>query len=400
MLMLRDRSTRIVPALAHLGCSALLLVGGCAADGAADTDLGASGSSEVSSGTSPEPTSAASTSDATATPGTTTTSTDAPSSGETTATSGEASDADSGTTSGALSEDPDLPGDHTWTSATTEIVVEGQALPTTVYVPDGDGPFPVLAFVHGFQLTPANYASYGAHFASWGYVVVMPELPGAPFDAPTYVESRDWFIGVLDWIEGEGNAASGPLAGRADVSLLAVGGHSRGGKVALLTAVSDPRPSVVLGIDPIDTYGGPGASASPQNPSVTPELMPMIDARLMLIGETTNAVAGSFGSACAPAENNFAQYFMHATSPAMELEFVGANHMSFLDSPNCGLPCAACPAGTDVPSMTLLMTRGYGVAFLQAYLLQEAAFEPWLVGDPMQADVDAGLVITNTANGF
>ena len=228
----------------------------------------------------------------------------------------------------------------------------------------------------------------------------MPELPGTLFDAPSYVQSRDWFVGVLDWIEGEGNTVAGPLGGRADPTLLAVGGHSRGGKVSLLTAVSDPRPSLVLGIDPIDTTGGPGTMPSPQNPSVTPELMSMIDARLALIGETVNATASGFGSACAPEDNNFRQYFMHATSPAIEIEFVGANHMSFLDNPNCGLPCNACPAGTDVPTQTLLMTRGYVVAFLQAYLRQDASFEPWLVGAPMQNDVASGLVLTSTANGF
>jgi chlorophyllase len=384
----------------------LLLIGGCSSDAASEAGAVDGGSSTgTADETGAETTSPAvgSTSDASA-------GTDAESGdpepgtgGETSAgsTTGESGDQTTGTTGEDTPlGDPREPGPFSWTGGSHTLDLGlGSNVPLTLYIPDDAGPHPVVVLTHGFQLSPANYASYGEHLASWGFVVVMPEYPGGLFGAPTHAELRDASIGLLDWIESAADDEAQPLLGRADADSIGMTGHSMGGKISFLTAASDTRADAVFGIDAVDSAGGPGSSPGPDYPSVTPELMPTIDVPIVSVGETTNATS-DFGQACAPAADNFQRFFEHAGSPALQVEVVGANHMSFLDDPNCGLVCFACPAGSDDPSMTRRLTQGYLVAFFGRTLRGEPGWSPWLTGDPMQADVDAGLVTFATANGF
>ena len=62
--------------------------------------------------------------------------------------------------------DPADPGSATWSSTSETVTLGSDAVPLTVYVPDGSGPFPVVVFGHGFNLSPTLYASYGEHLAS------------------------------------------------------------------------------------------------------------------------------------------------------------------------------------------------------------------------------------------
>ncbi len=53
-------------------------------------------------------------------------------------------------------------------------------LPTTVWYPsDGGGPFPLVVFVHGFGVTPADYAPLLTRIAGAGYVVAARDLSAA-----------------------------------------------------------------------------------------------------------------------------------------------------------------------------------------------------------------------------
>jgi hypothetical protein len=169
----------------------------------------------------------------------------------------------------------------------------------------------------------------------------------------------------------------------------------------MLVTTEDARPLAVFGIDPVDAAGGPLTSPGPDYPSVTPELMDQISVPLGLLGETTNATCDGFMcQACAPAEDNFQQYYAHAVSPAIEIEVVGAFHMSFLDNPDCGLTCSACPAGTDDPATTRMLTRRYMTAFFNLWLRDETAYRVYLTGAGMAADVASGLVISQSKHGM
>ena len=365
--------------------------GSSSTDGGSATDPSA-GSDPSSSDTATGTATATATASATATTGDPT--------DDTGTAEGSSTGDEPGTTGGVEpTGDPREPGPHPWSMSSHELELDGTTIPLTLYIPDEDGPHPVVVLTHGFQLSPGDYASYGEHLASWGYVAVLPQFPGSLINPSTHAELRDWMVGILDWIDAVGDDPAAPLQGRADTSAVALAGHSMGGKISFLTATSDARPQAVFGIDPVDAAGGPGQSPGPDYPSVTPELMPLIVVPFAVVGETTNATGG-LGGACAPAEDNFEQYFMHAESPALKIEVLGANHMSFLDDPNCGLTCSVCTAGTDDPAVTRSLTQGYLIAFLGVTLREQAAWSTYLTGDEIQVDVDAGLVEFETANGF
>lgn len=119
---------------------------------------------------------------------------------------------------------------------------------------------------------------------------------------------------------------------------------------------------------------------------------------LGLLGETVNGT--SSGQACAPEEDNFHQYYLHAISPALEIEIIGANHMSFLDNPDCGLACNACPKGTDDPAVTKRLTQKYMIAFYNVFLYDLPDYMTYLAGSFIAEDNAAGLVLYDSKNGF
>ncbi len=273
----------------------------------------------------------------------------------------------------------------------------GYTIPLTIFLPDGDGPFPVVLFTHGFQLGPGNYTSYGLHLGSWGYIVVMPQMP-SPLPN-NHRELKEFLVAILDWMETDNADPASALQRKANLTKIGLSGHSMGGKISLLTASEDSRATASFTLDPVDAAGIPFANPT-DYPSVTPERMSSIAIPLGFFGETVNG-AGSFGvPACAPLEDNFQQYYQHAVGPTIEIEAVGANHMSFLDDPNCGVACLACPAGTDTPSVTLRLARKYMTAFYNVHLKGESGYRAYLAGPPMEVDVGAGRVLTQWKNGF
>ena len=167
----------------------------------------------------------------------------------------------------------------------------------------------------------------------------------------------------------------------------------------MLVSTKDKRPLAVFGIDPVDS-GVPMGSAA-DYPSVTPELMGNITIPLGILGETTNATcSGTWCKACAPGDDNFQQYYEHAASPALQIEIVGANHMSFLDNPNCGFVCSMCDDGTDDTNTTRMLTQRYLTAFLNVFVNDNSAYRKFLDGSEMDADVAAGLTLYESKNGF
>jgi dienelactone hydrolase len=275
----------------------------------------------------------------------------------------------------------------------------GRTVNLSVFVPNGVTGAPVVVLQPGFLIDGAQYTSYARHLATRGTVAVIADMPDALLGGPTHVELATYFGLVLDWVAAAAPAGQA-LDGAADPTKVVVGGHSMGGKIALLLASRDPRPRGVFAIDPVDAAGNPLSNPA-DYPSVTPERMGDIHVPLALVGETVNATCtGAFCQACAPAAENFQQYATHATSPAVEIEIVGANHMSFLDNPNCGVTCSVCPPGTDTPSETRRRTRRYLSAFVDLVLRGDASARAWLAGHFMDEDVADGGVRVRTFNGF
>lgn len=279
------------------------------------------------------------------------------------------------------------------------VVLGGESVALKIFLPGAEGSYPVVIFHHGFQLGVELYASYGQHLASHGFVVVMPQMPGG-FDGPNHRELGEYMLEIISWTQANVQVPGGAFLGRGDGGKIALAGHSLGGKISMLAAALDERPLGVFAIDPVDAAGGPFEVSEEEYPSVTPELMDRVMARTVLVGELLNGTCEGNGcQSCAPLEDNFQQYYEHATGPALEIEVLGASHMSFLDNPECGIFCLLCPSGTDDPAQTRFLTQRYMTAFFKQILEgEETGFV--LTGSGMEADVAAGYVRARQKGDF
>ncbi len=267
-------------------------------------------------------------------------------------------------------------------------------LDLVLMIPEISDPMPLVVFTHGFSASPDMYLSYGERLASWGFFVIMPQMPGSLSKPETHQDQAEYLAALLDWATDSENVK---LSGKVDLSHIGLAGHSMGGKLSFLLASQNPRPKAIFGVDPVDS--APPIDYEPEDyPSVTPEKMPDISIPFVALGETVNGGEGSLS--CAPSAKNFQQYFAYAESPAIQIDVLGANHMSFVDDPDCGLACAICPKGTDDPFVTRMLTQKYMTAFFLAVLNGQTELYDYLIGDRMQQDVDAGLVEVETKNEF
>jgi predicted dienelactone hydrolase len=271
----------------------------------------------------------------------------------------------------------------------------------TVLLPESTAA-PVVIFHHGFNLESTLYTSTAEHLASHGVAVVLLDMPTALFGGPSHRDLSDYVKAVMDHVQDEADGLfAGTAAARVDTARIVLAGHSLGGKISLLTAARDARPVGVFAIDPVDAAGGPGAQPSEANPSVAPELMPDITVPVGVIGETTNATCtGLFCQPCAPEGDNFESYVDAATGPLWMAEVAGANHMSFLDNPDCGFTCSACGDGTDDPAETRRLTRRFLLSFVQLVASDDACGRSWLIGPAIDDVIDDGLLVTTTSRGL
>jgi predicted dienelactone hydrolase len=124
----------------------------------------------------------------------------------------------------------------------------GRALPTHLFYPaDGDGPFPVVVFSHGFSSTPESYWALLESWAAAGFVVAAPTFPltsrGSALVRADVLDQPADVSFVLTQVLALGSAA-GDLAGRIDTAHVAVAGHSAGAMTSLGvlgTCCRDPR---------------------------------------------------------------------------------------------------------------------------------------------------------------
>lgn len=252
-----------------------------------------------------------------------------------------------------------------------------------VHAPDrADGPARVILWNHGFATETEQYFRLGDHLASWGFVVVMPQWDlGAT--SRTHVEIASDARLALDWIVENGL----PLEDvEIETRVFGAGGHSRGGKQALLHAGADDRVGSVFNLDPVDALPPFGDFDPADYPSAAPEVVSTLDIPLGHVG----AGRGPDGVVpCAPEGDNYVDVFAAARPFAIQYELPTAGHADFTD--DCsgdagGVACNLCPAGDD-PASAALFGRAAAVAFFARTLRDDASFGAWLEGDEAPAEV-------------
>ena len=113
----------------------------------------------------------------------------------------------------------------------------GKDVPVNAWVPDGDGPFPVIIFSHGAGGAGSNEFPVTRHWATHGYVVVQPthadsrSLNGGELkrtdDGPAQRALDVKF--VIDSLEKVED-----FKGKLDLKRIGVGGHSFGAHTSML----------------------------------------------------------------------------------------------------------------------------------------------------------------------
>ncbi len=141
-------------------------------------------------------------------------------------------------------------------------------LVTSIRIPSGHGPFPLIVFAHGFALTPAPYSALLNAWARAGYVVASPLFPveqdgaaGGPSESDLVNEPADIRF-VITRVEHE-------LPALVDARRIAVAGHSDGAEAALAVTYDrrfrDPRidAAVILSGAAFSGFTRPASGAPP-----------------------------------------------------------------------------------------------------------------------------------------
>jgi fermentation-respiration switch protein FrsA (DUF1100 family) len=139
------------------------------------------------------------------------------------------------------------------------------------------GPFPLIVFAHGFDVTPATYATLLDNWARSGYVVAAPLFPRTNPSAPGGVDEGDVVNQpadvsfVISSLLAD-NTAAGQLQGLIDPGEVAVAGHSDGAETALAVAYSrryrDPRVRAALVLSGAEMSGIGGYSFAIGEPAL------------------------------------------------------------------------------------------------------------------------------------
>jgi pimeloyl-ACP methyl ester carboxylesterase len=243
------------------------------------------------------------------------------------------------------------------------------------------GPYPVVVVGHGLQLAASEYYEYVKRLATFGYVALTVDFPASIFSVDNPKQAKDMLAGI-DWAKNKAGL-------NADANKAGMTGHSLGGKVALLAATQDPRVKASIVLDPVDG-GGPTGCNPPMCVTVS-ALLPNLQIPTGFLGETTDGMGGFMP--CAPTASNFLTFYAKTNSPSFAVTVAGANHMSFLDDPNCGLTCNFCNPATAPHQQVHDMALAYVTAFYERHLRGNTGYDTYLTG----AQAQARYVATNQA---
>jgi len=178
------------------------------------------------------------------------------------------------------------------------------------------GPYPLIVFGHGFDVTPSLYARLLEAWTRAGYVVAAPvfprenpDAPGGPDEADLVNQPSDMSL-VITRMLAASRTATNPLHGMVDPTRVVVAGQSDGGDTALAVAY-DPR------------YRDPRVRAAmilsgAEIPFVTGFTLPQGAPPLL-------ATQGSADTINPPAAT--AAFFESASSPKFLLTLIGAEHL-------------------------------------------------------------------------
>ncbi len=229
------------------------------------------------------------------------------------------------------------------------------------YTAVGPSPGGLVVLAHGLECGKEHMEDVGAHYASWGLDVVVPDL------CHSVTLDLDQEQNGLDMTELAGDLAPGPVI---------YAGHSAGGLAAFVATAHDADAVALLGLDPTEWLGiGAGVA-----PSIAVPAYGMIGDPVVCNG-WNNAVA------------------LFAAAPqGRVLRVTEADHCDF-SSPNTCLACLlACGGGSNnlfTDDQILATTLGLSTGFLRWQLgLGPSGEQWWAPGEPWYDELAATGAVT------
>ena len=234
---------------------------------------------------------------------------------------------------------------------------DGAPVEMDIYTPSECGRYPVVMFQHGFTASIKGYETIMTQLASHGFVVVVPQMY-PPFDgiaAPTPEEEAALGVDIIRWLEKNLQEV---VPVNADMRLLGLAGHSRGGQIAYRMALEVPRKIRALaGVDPVD-----GLEIFGQTPVISGPLTFRIPTYILGTGLGPILVGGFL--ACAPEEVGPLHFYEANPSPSWLITATENGHADMLDEEDFA---PVCPGGEDRDGMRAL-TGGSLAAFFSGTL--------------------------------
>jgi dienelactone hydrolase len=194
------------------------------------------------------------------------------------------------------------------TTKTVTVTVGSRSFPARLSYPTRGGPYPALAFAHGYTGRAAQYASTLDALAQTGIVVIAPDSEtGAQANHSRFADDLNRSFA---WLTSESRVGATIVPrGKVDGSRTAVAGHSMGGAVALLAAARSRTVDTVATLAALPT---PEAAAAVRRLRVPSLFVVASDDRIILASAT-------------------ASLFRRARSPSLLASIRGGSHCGCLD---------------------------------------------------------------------
>ncbi|KAK1357073.1 Chlorophyllase [Heracleum sosnowskyi] len=197
--------------------------------------------------------------------------------------------------------------------------------------PTEQGKYPVFVFIHGCCVSNTAYSQLLQHVASHGFIAVAP---GDPLVSSLLCcfgnQELKSDANVLEWLP-DGLPTVLPDNVIADTTKIAVGGHSRGGKVAFALAISNTnlKISAVFGVDPV-AGGSTDARPDPKIFSYIPRCLDL-NVPVAIIGTGLGSQAKCLMPPFAPCGVNHAEFFNESKPPIYYFLAKDYGHGDMLD---------------------------------------------------------------------
>lgn len=239
------------------------------------------------------------------------------------------------------------------------------------------GPYPAIAFGHGFFQEPVRYAGLLAHLATWGFVVIATESQGGL--APDHARFAADLSDTLTYLERAQADEGSWLRGAVRLDRFGASGHSMGGGASLLATAADRRIRAVANLAAAETR--PSALAAMSQVAVPLHL-----------------IVGSEDAIVAPASTQ--RLYEAARPPRLFTTIVGGHHCGFQNDP---FPIG-CDRGSLPAAEQMALTKHLLTAFFRLYLTDDGDWDAVWSGPPdgderLRQTADPGPRPTGTPRG-